>query len=73
MYENYSTGNLPPAFGARSEDAWRGYLKLGATAAIGRSRHFWLGASAREFLGDQAQGLHWDQWVIVTADVSFRF
>jgi hypothetical protein len=74
MYENYSAGNLFPLLSTvRSQDAWRGYFKFGATAAIGRSRHFWLGASAREFLGDQAQGLHWDQWVVVTADVSFRF
>jgi len=72
IYENYSAGNIPPFIGARSEDAWGGYLKLGATTALGRSRHFWLGASAREFLGNRAQANH-DQWMVVTGDFSFRF
>jgi hypothetical protein len=72
IFENYSAGNIPPFIGAQSENAWGGYLKLGAATAIGRSRHFWLGASAREFLGNRAHANH-DQWMVVTVDFSFRF
>ena len=71
-FEHYSAGNIPPFIGVQSDTAWGGYFKLGAAAAITRNRRVWLGASAREFLGNLTQASH-DQWIVVTGDLSFRF
>jgi hypothetical protein len=69
IYEHYYSGNIPPFVGKQSDSAWRGYFKLGTAVAIDRTRHFWLGASAREISGNRTRA----QWVIVTGDLSFRF
>jgi hypothetical protein len=73
MYENYSAGNIPPFIGKQSQDAWGGYFVAGAATAISRSRHYWLGASAREFLGNANRTSTHDLWFVVTGDFSFRF
>jgi hypothetical protein len=73
IYENYSAGNIPPFVGRQSEGAWGGYFVAGAASAISRSRHYWLGASAREFLGNANRTSAHDLWFVVTGDFSFRF
>ena len=73
MYENYSAGNIPTFIGLQSQHAWGGYLMAGAAAALERSRHFWLGVSAREFLGAANRTGGSDRWSVVTGDLSVRF
>jgi hypothetical protein len=73
IYENYSSGNIPLFIGPQSQSAWGGYFALGVAAAMERSRHVWVGASAREFLGNANRTSQHDLWFVVTGDVSFRF
>ena len=72
-YEHYSTGNIPAFIGLQSQAAWGGYLSVGAAVALERSRHFWLGASVREFLGTATRTGDHDRWTVVTGDLSFHF
>jgi hypothetical protein len=73
IYENYSSGNIPSFIGPQAQTAWGGYFALGAAAAIERSRRLWMGASAREFLGNANRTSQHDLWFVVTGDVSIRF
>jgi hypothetical protein len=73
IYENYSAGNIPSFIGPQSQSAWGGYFVAGAAAAVTRSRRFWVGASAREFLGNANRTSNHDLWFLVTGDFTVRF
>ena len=73
VFEHYSAGNLSDFVRASPQNTWGGYIAAGAMTAIGRSRHFWLGASSRGFFGNVDRGGQRDQWIVVTGDLSVRF
>ena len=73
LYEKYYAANPFDSVGVVSRDGWGGYAALGASVALDRSRHFWLGGSSHFFFGNSNNGYAHDRWVTTTADFSFRF
>ena len=45
LYEKYSVGSPAESVGFVSREGWGGYASAGASIALDRRRHFWLGSS----------------------------
>ena len=71
-YEKYSVGNPATSVGFLSRDGWGGYASAGASMALDRGRHFWLGASPRLFLVNTDQYAH-DRWFVFNVGLELRF
>jgi hypothetical protein len=70
VHENYSV-NQNVAIGRIARSGWGGNVSLGAAAALDRSRHFWLGVTARAIRVPTRDVK--DTWFVPTGNLSYRF
>ena len=71
LYGKYYVANPEPAVGLESRSGWGGYAGGGASMAVDPKRHFWLGASALEYVSNSKYAR--DRWFAFTGDMGFRF
>lgn len=71
LYEKYSVSNANPGLGAAPRNGWGGYFVGGATVALDRGKHFWLGVTPRVFLANPKYAR--DRWFQLMGEFSFRF
>jgi hypothetical protein len=73
LYEKYLVANPADSVGFVSRSGWGGYASGGASIALDRGRHFWLGGSPHFFFANTNNGYAHDRWFVLNLDLGFRF